>query len=102
MLRLSLADTILGRPLASDEEDQRRLGVAAGIPVFGLDALSSAAYGPEAALTVLYDRRVAVARQPASPASMASVTVAGEAGRPNEDASGLRSGKNRTGGSRRD
>src|SRR5205807_4817973 len=29
------------------------IGVAAGIPIFGLDALSSAAYGPEAALTLL-------------------------------------------------
>ncbi len=29
------------------------LGPLAGIPVFGLDALSSAAYGPEAALTLL-------------------------------------------------
>jgi len=30
-----------------------KIGVAAGIPIFGLDALSSAAYGPEAALTLL-------------------------------------------------
>ena len=28
-------------------------GVAAGIPIFGLDALTSAAYGPEAAMTLL-------------------------------------------------
>jgi amino acid transporter len=53
MQKLSLTDTILGRPLASDEEDQQRLGTLSGIPVFGLDALSSAAYGPEAALTVM-------------------------------------------------
>src|SRR5271167_886319 len=53
MPRLSFLDTVLGRPLASEEEDEQRLGVLAGIPVFGLDALSSAAYGPEAALTVL-------------------------------------------------
>jgi amino acid transporter len=53
MGKLSLATTILGRLLATEEEDQQRLGAAAGIPVFGLDALSSAAYGPEAALTVL-------------------------------------------------
>ncbi len=53
MPRLSFVDTVLGRPLASEEEDQQRLAVLAGIPVFGLDALSSAAYGPEAALTVL-------------------------------------------------
>ncbi|HEY5213640.1 MAG TPA: hypothetical protein VIJ38_11550, partial [Acidobacteriaceae bacterium] len=30
-----------------------RIGPAKGIPIFGLDALSSAAYGPEAALTLL-------------------------------------------------
>ena len=50
---MSLIDTILGRPLASDESGAQRIGVAAGVPTFGLDALSSAAYGPEAALTVL-------------------------------------------------
>jgi len=53
MRKSSLADSILGRPLASEEEDQQRLGTVAGVGVFGLDALSSAAYGPEAALTVL-------------------------------------------------
>ena len=49
----SLIDTILGRPLASSEALDQRIGWAAGVPTFGLDALSSAAYGPEAALTVL-------------------------------------------------
>jgi len=44
---------ILGRPLATEEEKAERIGPAAGIPIFGLDALSSAAYGPEAALTLL-------------------------------------------------
>jgi amino acid transporter len=53
MEKSTFVDTILGRPLASDEEGQERLGAASGIGVFGLDALSSAAYGPEAALTVL-------------------------------------------------
>ena len=52
MRKLSLADKILGRPLASDEEDRERLGALSGIGVFGLDALSSAAYGPEAALKI--------------------------------------------------
>lgn len=46
-------ETIFGRPLASSEEGEQRVGPAAGVAVFGLDALSSAAYGPEAALTVL-------------------------------------------------
>jgi amino acid transporter len=50
---MSLIDTILGRPLASNEAGEQRIGTAAGVPTFGLDALSSAAYGPEAALTVL-------------------------------------------------
>jgi amino acid transporter len=50
---MSLSDTILGRPLASNEAGEQRIGPAAGVPTFGLDALSSAAYGPEAALTVL-------------------------------------------------
>src|ERR1700719_1694048 len=50
---MSLIDTILGRPLASNEAGEQRIGAATGIPTFGLDALSSAAYGPEAALTVL-------------------------------------------------
>jgi amino acid transporter len=50
---MSLIDTILGRPLASKEAGEQRIGLAAGVPTFGLDALSSAAYGPEAALTVL-------------------------------------------------
>ena len=46
-------DFLLGKPLASSEERAEQIGVAAGIPIFGLDALSSAAYGPEAALTLL-------------------------------------------------
>ncbi len=44
---------LFGRPLATSEERAEHIGPAAGIPVFGLDALSSAAYGPEAALTLL-------------------------------------------------
>jgi hypothetical protein len=50
---MSLIDSIFGRPLASNEAGDQRIGPAAGVPTFGLDALSSAAYGPEAALTVL-------------------------------------------------
>jgi len=44
---------LMGKPLASSEERAECIGPIAGIPVFGLDALSSAAYGPEAALTLL-------------------------------------------------
>jgi len=50
---MSILDIVFGRPLASDEARAEHIGVAAGIPIFGLDALSSAAYGPEAALTLL-------------------------------------------------
>src|ERR1700752_3302367 len=50
---MKLLDLILGRPLASREDQQERVGSIAGVSVLGLDALSSAAYGPEAALTVL-------------------------------------------------
>ena len=50
---MSLADALFGRPLASSEEHKQRIGPSQGIPIFGLDALSSAAYGPEAALTIL-------------------------------------------------
>jgi amino acid transporter len=44
---------LFGRPLATSEERAECIGPVGGIPVFGLDALSSAAYGPEAALTLL-------------------------------------------------
>jgi amino acid transporter len=43
----------MGSPLATREEEQQKVGPLAGIPMLGLDALSSAAYGPEAALTIL-------------------------------------------------
>jgi amino acid transporter len=49
----SLVNLLFGRPLATSEERAEKVGWAAGIPIFGLDALSSAAYGPEAALTLL-------------------------------------------------
>lgn len=50
---MSVIDFLFGRPLRSSEERSEKLGAAGGIPVFGLDALSSAAYGPEAALALL-------------------------------------------------
>ena len=50
---MSLADILFGRRLASSESRAESIGPSAGIPIFGLDALSSAAYGPEAALTLL-------------------------------------------------
>ena len=50
---MSILDFLLGRPLSTTEERAERVGPVAGIGIFGLDALSSAAYGPEAALTVM-------------------------------------------------
>lgn len=50
---MSVLDILLGKPLATSDERAEQVGVSAGIPIFGLDALSSAAYGPEAALTLL-------------------------------------------------
>jgi amino acid transporter len=50
---MSWIEILFGKPLASSEEGEQRVGVLAGIPMLGLDALASAAYGPEAALTLL-------------------------------------------------
>ena len=49
---MGLSDWLFGRRLATLEEEHQRVGVLAGIPMLGLDALASAAYGPEAALTL--------------------------------------------------
>lgn len=48
-----LVDLILGRPLTTEEERGERVGPLRGVPILGLDALGSAAYGTEALLTVL-------------------------------------------------
>src|SRR5258705_2681142 len=50
---MSILDAIIGKPLKTSEERAEQIGVREGIPIFGLDALSSAAYGPEAALSLL-------------------------------------------------
>ncbi len=49
----SVLNFLFGKPLASSEDREEKVGPANGIAIFGLDALSSAAYGPEAALTLL-------------------------------------------------
>jgi hypothetical protein len=43
---MSLLDLLIGRRIATTEERAEHIGPVAGIPVFGLDVLSSAAYGP--------------------------------------------------------
>jgi amino acid transporter len=50
---MNIVDLIFGKPLRTSEERAEQIGPTAGIPIFGLDALSSAAYGPEAALSLL-------------------------------------------------
>jgi amino acid transporter len=50
---MNIANLIFGKPLKTTEERAEQIGPTAGIPIFGLDALSSAAYGPEAALSLL-------------------------------------------------
>ncbi|HLJ86161.1 MAG TPA: APC family permease [Candidatus Angelobacter sp.] len=50
---MKIYDLIFGKPLATLQERAEQIGPMAGIPIFGLDALSSAGYGPEAALTIL-------------------------------------------------
>jgi amino acid transporter len=49
----SLVSALFGRPLATSESRKQEIGVLAGVPLLGLDALSSASYGPEAALAIL-------------------------------------------------
>lgn len=50
---MSLYERLMGAPIATANEAQHKVGPLAGIPMLGLDALSSAAYGPEAALAIL-------------------------------------------------
>jgi amino acid transporter len=50
---VNLRDLVLGRRLRSSEGAHERIGPLTGVALLGLDALSSAAYGPEVALFVL-------------------------------------------------
>jgi amino acid transporter len=50
---MNILDLVVGKPIKTSDERAEQIGAAEGIPIFGLDALSSAAYGPEAALTLL-------------------------------------------------
>src|SRR5271167_1653341 len=50
---MNIINLIFGKPLRTTEERAEQIGPTEGIPIFGLDALSSAAYGPEAALSLL-------------------------------------------------
>src|SRR6202041_3340349 len=50
---MNILDLVVGKPISTSDERAEQIGPTQGIPIFGLDALSSAAYGPEAALTLL-------------------------------------------------
>src|SRR5580698_5210921 len=50
---MAISNVLFGKPLATSAEHEEHIGVAAGIPIFGLDGLTSAAYGPEAAMALL-------------------------------------------------
>jgi amino acid transporter len=50
---MDIIDLVVGKPIKTSDERAEQIGPAKGIPIFGLDALSSAAYGPEAALSLL-------------------------------------------------
>src|SRR5258708_24699973 len=50
---MNILDLVVGKPIKTSDERAEQIGPAQGIPIFGLDALSSAAYGPEAALSLL-------------------------------------------------
>ena len=50
---MRLRTFLFGRPLRSTAEASEQITPAQGIPTLGLDALASASYGPEAALTIL-------------------------------------------------
>lgn len=50
---MSITEVLLGRPIGNRESEARKLGILTGLPAMGLDGLGSAAYGPEAALTIL-------------------------------------------------
>jgi amino acid transporter len=50
---MNILDLIVGKPIRTTDERAEQIGPAEGIPIFGLDGLSSAAYGPEAALSLL-------------------------------------------------
>ncbi|HXC42548.1 MAG TPA: APC family permease [Candidatus Dormibacteraeota bacterium] len=50
---MNILDLVVGKPIRTSDERAEEIGPTQGIPIFGLDGLSSAAYGPEAALSLL-------------------------------------------------
>ncbi len=56
---MSVLTALLGRRLSNTEVSGEKITEVEGVPAMGLDALSSAAYGPEASLTILLPLGVA-------------------------------------------
>jgi amino acid transporter len=50
---MNILDVVVGKPIKTSDERAEQISPAQGVPIFGLDGLSSAAYGPEAALSLL-------------------------------------------------
>src|ERR1700704_1546422 len=50
---MNILDLVVGKPIKTSDERAEQIGPGRGIPIFGLDALSSAAYGLEAAVSLL-------------------------------------------------
>jgi amino acid transporter len=71
---VNILDFVVGKPIKTSDERAEEIGPAQGIPIFGLDALSSAAYGPEAALSLLIPLGVAGVRY-IIPVSAAIITL---------------------------
>src|SRR6266478_2655773 len=52
-MRVDFSRILIGRRLANEEGQARKITAVEGVPAMGLDGLGSSAYGPEAALTIL-------------------------------------------------
>ncbi len=50
---MDISNLLIGRRLANQEGEARKITALEGFPAMGLDRLSTSAYGPEAALTIL-------------------------------------------------
>ncbi|MGB2645216.1 MAG: APC family permease [Candidatus Acidiferrum sp.] len=71
---MNILDLLVGKPIRTSDERAEQIGPARGIPIFGLDGLSSAAYGPEAALSLLIPLGLAGVRY-IVPVSVAIITL---------------------------
>src|ERR1700687_4144109 len=71
---MNILDAIIGKPLKTSDERAEQIGVREGIPIFGLDALTSAASVPEAALSLLMPLGI-LAVQYIVPISAAIITL---------------------------